>query len=97
MVTVLTKSIIMGPLGALTARTHLPCTPSRPKDATGKVASRVVFMDAGIVVEQGPPPELFGRPESEIGAHRTDQHLAGVRPQRCDVGRATSIWHRGSR
>jgi len=30
-----------------------------------EVADRVVFMDAGRVVEQGPPDELFGRPQTE--------------------------------
>jgi ABC-type polar amino acid transport system ATPase subunit len=29
------------------------------------VAHRVIFMDAGEIVEQGPPSELFGNPQSE--------------------------------
>ena len=29
------------------------------------VAHRVVFMDAGTIVEQGPPKELFGNPSTE--------------------------------
>jgi polar amino acid transport system ATP-binding protein len=30
-----------------------------------EVASRVVFMDAGVVVEQGPPAQVFGSPHEE--------------------------------
>ncbi|MFQ6186471.1 amino acid ABC transporter ATP-binding protein [Sinorhizobium meliloti] len=30
-----------------------------------KVASRVIFMDAGAIVEQGQPSELFGQPKSD--------------------------------
>jgi len=30
-----------------------------------EVADSVVFMDEGIVVEQGPPAQVFGAPESE--------------------------------
>ncbi|MBO3737778.1 amino acid ABC transporter ATP-binding protein [Actinoplanes flavus] len=30
-----------------------------------EVANRVVFMDAGVIVEQGPPAEVFGRPREE--------------------------------
>jgi polar amino acid transport system ATP-binding protein len=30
-----------------------------------KVANRVIFMDGGAIVEQGPPEDLFGRPKSE--------------------------------
>ncbi|MCO8271670.1 amino acid ABC transporter ATP-binding protein [Actinoplanes sp. TRM 88003] len=30
-----------------------------------EVASRVVFMDDGLIVEQGPPAELFGQPREE--------------------------------
>ncbi|WP_430784610.1 amino acid ABC transporter ATP-binding protein [Actinoplanes sp. G11-F43] len=30
-----------------------------------EVASRVVFMDGGVIVEQGPPSEVFGRPREE--------------------------------
>ncbi|AEI43502.1 amino acid ABC transporter ATP-binding protein [Paenibacillus mucilaginosus] len=35
-------------------------------------ASHVVFMDGGVIVEQGPPDELFARPQEE----RTKQFLA---------------------
>ncbi len=27
-----------------------------------EVADRIVFMDEGVIVEEGPPDELFGRP-----------------------------------
>jgi ABC-type histidine transport system ATPase subunit len=30
-----------------------------------EVADRVVFMEAGRIVESGPPAELFGRPRSD--------------------------------
>jgi polar amino acid transport system ATP-binding protein len=30
-----------------------------------EVASRVVFMDGGVIVEQGPPADVFGRPREE--------------------------------
>ena len=30
-----------------------------------KVADRVVFMDAGRIVEQGPPAQIFGAPQSD--------------------------------
>jgi len=30
-----------------------------------EVADRVVFMDEGLIVEEGPPQELFARPKSE--------------------------------
>jgi ABC-type histidine transport system ATPase subunit len=29
------------------------------------VADRVVFMDAGRIVEQGPPAQVFGAPQSD--------------------------------
>ena len=37
-----------------------------------EVASRVIFMDGGVIVEQGPPDALFGNPKEE----RTKQFLA---------------------
>jgi L-cystine transport system ATP-binding protein len=40
-----------------------------------EVASRVVFIDGGLVVEQGPPAEVFERPRHE----RTRQFLQRVR------------------
>jgi len=40
------------------------------------VASRVVFMDGGVIVEEGTPNELFGVPKEE----RTKQFLSRFRP-----------------
>ncbi|HEV2887800.1 MAG TPA: hypothetical protein VGX49_12870, partial [Jatrophihabitans sp.] len=39
-----------------------------------EVASRVVFMDGGVVVEQGPPAQVIGAPQHE----RTRSFLARV-------------------
>ena len=39
-----------------------------------EVADRVVFMDGGVVVEQGPPAEVLGTPREE----RTKQFLGLV-------------------
>jgi polar amino acid transport system ATP-binding protein len=36
-----------------------------------EVADRVIFMDGGVIVEQGPPEEVFGNPREE----RTRQFL----------------------
>jgi len=41
-------------------------------DFARDVADRVIFMDEGLIVEQGPPEELFGNPKEE----RTKQFLA---------------------
>ena len=41
------------------------------------VASRVVFMDGGAIVEEGTPAELFARPKEE----RTKQFLRGLAPE----------------
>jgi polar amino acid transport system ATP-binding protein len=41
-----------------------------------EAASRVVFMDAGRIVEQGPPAQVFGAPKED----RTRQFLARVLP-----------------
>ncbi|MDR1061561.1 MAG: amino acid ABC transporter ATP-binding protein [Clostridiales bacterium] len=41
------------------------------------VASQVIFLDEGLVVEAGPPAEVFGRPKNE----RTKQFLARIVPQ----------------
>jgi putative lysine transport system ATP-binding protein len=40
-----------------------------------EVSSRVVFMDDGVICEEGTPEELFGNPKNE----RTQQFLASVR------------------
>ncbi|MET3576413.1 amino acid ABC transporter ATP-binding protein [Bhargavaea ullalensis] len=42
-----------------------------------EVASRVVFMDGGVVVESGTPEDIFGRPKEE----RTRQFLRRVLPE----------------
>jgi glutamate transport system ATP-binding protein len=41
------------------------------------VADRIVFMDAGRIVEQAPPAEFFARPRSE----RTRDFLSKVLPR----------------
>lgn len=40
------------------------------------IASRVIFMDGGVVVEEGPPNEIFSRPKEE----RTKQFLKRILP-----------------
>jgi polar amino acid transport system ATP-binding protein len=42
-----------------------------------EVSDRVVFVDAGRVVEQGPPEQIFGRPEHARTAAFLDLHRAG--------------------
>jgi ABC-type polar amino acid transport system, ATPase component len=39
------------------------------------VADRVVFMDGGVIVEQGPPQEVFDDPKSD----RTKDFLGHIR------------------
>ena len=39
------------------------------------ISSRVVFMDAGVIVEEGPPQQLFGAPKME----RTREFLSRYR------------------
>ncbi|WP_341278908.1 amino acid ABC transporter ATP-binding protein [Paenibacillus sp. FSL H8-0537] len=41
------------------------------------VASHVVFMDGGVIVEEGKPSELFGKPKEE----RTKQFLKRIAPE----------------
>ncbi len=41
-------------------------------DFARDVADRVIFMDEGMIIEQGTPEEVFGRP----GEDRTKQFLA---------------------
>jgi polar amino acid transport system ATP-binding protein len=39
-----------------------------------EVANRVIFMDEGVVVEQGTPDEIFGNPQNK----RTQDFLSKV-------------------
>jgi polar amino acid transport system ATP-binding protein len=51
-----------------------------------EVASRVVFMDGGVVVEQGPPAEVFGNPREErtrVFLHRV---LEPTRVSQTEIG-----------
>jgi polar amino acid transport system ATP-binding protein len=43
----------------------------------GEAADRVVFMDDGVVVEQGPPSQVLGNPQQE----RTRSFLSRVRQE----------------
>lgn len=43
-----------------------------------EVANHIVFMDKGVIVEQGPPKEIFSRPNEE----RTRQFLYRILPDR---------------
>ncbi len=47
-----------------------------------EVADRVVFMDGGVVVEQGPPQEVIGNPRHE----RTRSFLRRMRQEDHDAG-----------
>ena len=38
---------------------------SHEMDFAREAADRVVFMDGGVVVEEGPPEQIFGAPKSE--------------------------------
>ena len=38
------------------------------------VADRVIFMDGGVVVEEGPPSEVFGNPQCERTRHFLEQY-----------------------
>ncbi|MNC67047.1 Glutamine transport ATP-binding protein GlnQ [compost metagenome] len=38
------------------------------------VGDRIIFMDQGVIVEQGPPEQIFGNPQEE----RTRQFLRNV-------------------
>jgi polar amino acid transport system ATP-binding protein len=49
-----------------------------------EVADRVVFMDAGVVVEQGPPKEIINNPQHE----RTQSFLARIREENEDYAAA---------
>jgi len=41
------------------------------------VADRVIFMDGGVVVEEGPPSEVFGNPKQERTKHFLEQYQNG--------------------
>ena len=41
------------------------------------VADKVIFMDEGVIVEEGKPSEIFYRPKEE----RTRKFLSGIIPQ----------------
>jgi polar amino acid transport system ATP-binding protein len=49
-----------------------------------EVADRVVFMDAGVVVEQGPPDEVINHPQHE----RTQSFLSRIREENADYAAA---------
>ena len=44
-------------------------------EATRDVADRVIFMDGGVIVEQGTPDEVFDHPKSD----RTKDFLGHIR------------------
>jgi len=44
-------------------------------DFARDVANRVIFMDGGVIVEQGSPQEVFGNPKEE----RTSSFWRGIR------------------
>jgi len=49
------------------------------------VADRVVFMDGGVIVEEGPPAQIFGNPRNErlrqfLGAVLDREPLRGPAP-----------------
>jgi ABC-type polar amino acid transport system, ATPase component len=50
-----------------------------------EVADRVVFMADGMIVEEGPPNEIFSRPRHE----RTSQFLRSVLQRRQELGEET--------
>jgi polar amino acid transport system ATP-binding protein len=46
-------------------------------DFARDVADRVIFMDGGVIVEQGKPEDVFGNPQED----RTKQFLARYKEQ----------------
>jgi len=50
-----------------------------------EVADRIVFMADGIIVEEGPPSQIFSRPNNE----RTSQFLRSVLHRRQELGEDT--------
>lgn len=57
---------------ALASRNTTMVIVTHEMDFARSVADRVIFMDDGMIVEQGPPEEVFGNPKEE----RTRQFLA---------------------
>jgi polar amino acid transport system ATP-binding protein len=51
-----------------------------------EVASRVVFMDAGVIVEQGPPAEVFGSPREERTREFLHRVLEPARVSETEIG-----------
>ncbi|MDR7326956.1 MULTISPECIES: amino acid ABC transporter ATP-binding protein [Catenuloplanes] len=51
-----------------------------------EVASRVVFMDGGVVVEQGPPAEVFGNPREERTKTFLHRVLEPTRVSETEIG-----------
>ena len=51
-----------------------------------EVASRVVFMDGGVIVEQGPPAEVFGAPREERTREFLHRVLEPTRVSETEIG-----------
>jgi polar amino acid transport system ATP-binding protein len=51
-----------------------------------EVASRVVFMDGGVIVEQGPPADVFGRPREERTREFLHRVLEPARVSETEIG-----------
>ncbi|MEU4689078.1 amino acid ABC transporter ATP-binding protein [Actinoplanes sp. NPDC023714] len=51
-----------------------------------EVASRVVFMDGGVIVEQGPPAEVFGNPREERTRSFLHRVLEPTRVSESEIG-----------
>ncbi|MCY1138062.1 amino acid ABC transporter ATP-binding protein [Actinoplanes sp. Pm04-4] len=51
-----------------------------------EVASRVVFMDGGLIVEQGPPAEVFGKPREERTRAFLHRVLEPTRVSESEIG-----------
>jgi polar amino acid transport system ATP-binding protein len=51
-----------------------------------EVAARVVFMDAGVVVEQGAPAEVFGSPREERTREFLHRVLEPTRVSETEIG-----------
>ena len=51
-----------------------------------EVAARVVFMDAGVIVEQGPPAEVFGTPREERTREFLHRVLEPTRVSETEIG-----------